>query len=48
MPEPVKEVSTVLELDIPVKPCSSRRVEGVGRGCVDSERSSMLSGIENA
>ena len=45
MPEPVKEVSTVLEL--PVKPCSSRRVEGVGRGCVDSERSSMLGGMEN-
>ena len=45
MPEPVKEVSTVLELS--VKPCSNRRVEGVGRGCVDSERSSMLDFIEN-
>ena len=41
-PEPVKKGSIVvglLSLDI--------GIEGVGRGCVDSERSSMLGGIEN-
>ena len=40
MPEPVKNGSRLL-----VKPPLA--IEGVGRGCVDSERSSMLGGIEN-
>ena len=43
MPEPVKNGSILVRLI--VKP--SLAIKGLGRGCVDSERSSMLGGIEN-